>query len=572
MACSSSVVLSTLLLKRRRQRLLFGLALVLTLSCVAQQVPSRAPGAAKYRISGKVVNALTGEVLPGAVVSLGPAQGEDTIDSVRTGETGEFRFEGLHAGKYALRAEARGFSRQGFDEHDGFFTGIVAGGVVDSEHLVFRLRPDAVIAGQIVDENNEPVREGQVMLYRRQRVEGRESTTMFSSAALNDEGQYRFPHLSAGTYFVVVRAHPWYAQNGEIVQVGKMRQVENGVVVDGAADSDVVGEQGTPAELQREREFDVAYPTTYYPGVTEESGATPIVLEAGQRITTDMRLIAVPAVHLRVHAAGADESDTLRADLAQRIFDGPPQPAQGSQSEKGEVDVAGLPPGEYEVQVQSYGKIPQSWTQEVAVTADAEITVARQTSGAQVKGTIRLEDGSFPTSGFVQLTSAGRSFGAQILDKGEFEFGEPVPPGRYEVNAGGPPGGRPSAIAAQAAKVEGQMLEIGTAGVVHLSIKMSEKLGTVNGTVLRAGKPLPGAMVVLVPQDFRNNLGLIRRDQSDLDGTFTLPAVLPGKYTVVAIPDAWDSDWVNTLSAHTKGSATVDVAGSRKYEVKVAAE
>ena len=35
------------------------------------------------------------------------------------------------------------------------------------------------------------------------------------------------------------------------------------------------------------------------------------------------------------------------------------------------------------------------------------------------------------------------------------------------------------------------------------------------------GKPLAGAMILLVPEDAEMNLPKFRRDQSDSDGTFT---------------------------------------------------
>ena len=50
-------------------------------------------------------------------------------------------------------------------------------------------------------------------------------------------------------------------------------------------------------------------------------------------------------------------------------------------------------------------------------------------------------------------------------------------------------------------------------------------------------------MVVLVPRDPEINRDLFRRDQSDLDGTFTLQNVVPGTYTVLAIDNGWDLDW-----------------------------
>lgn len=92
----------------------------------------------------------------------------------------------------------------------------------------------------------------------------------------------------------------------------------------------------------------------------------------------------------------------------------------------------------------------------------------------------------------------------------------------------------------------GQSIEIADATTVRLTLTLSQGLGQVSGTVLRGGRPLPGAMVVLVPEHRENNLSLFRRDQSDNDGTFTLPSVLPGKYTVVAIEAGWELAWSET--------------------------
>jgi hypothetical protein len=50
-------------------------------------------------------------------------------------------------------------------------------------------------------------------------------------------------------------------------------------------------------------------------------------------------------------------------------------------------------------------------------------------------------------------------------------------------------------------------------------------------------------MVVLVPKDPEANPELFRRDQSDQDGSFSLPNVIPGPYTILAIDDGWDLDW-----------------------------
>jgi hypothetical protein len=57
------------------------------------------------------------------------------------------------------------------------------------------------------------------------------------------------------------------------------------------------------------------------------------------------------------------------------------------------------------------------------------------------------------------------------------------------------------------------------------------------------GKGQPGVMMVLVPKEAAAFPSLVRRDQSDSDGSFSLRDVAPGQYTVVAIQDGWELDW-----------------------------
>jgi hypothetical protein len=57
---------------------------------------------------------------------------------------------------------------------------------------------------------------------------------------------------------------------------------------------------------------------------------------------------------------------------------------------------------------------------------------------------------------------------------------------------------------------------------------------------------MAGAMVAIVPSDPESHVELFRRDQSDFDGTFLLPGVIPGIYTIVAVEDAWGFEWLKT--------------------------
>ena len=78
---------------------------------------------------------------------------------------------------------------------------------------------------------------------------------------------------------------------------------------------------------------------------------------------------------------------------------------------------------------------------------------------------------------------------------------------------------------------------------LRLSALLIGAMTKVEGFVKRSGKPAPGVMVVLVPDDPESNIELFRRDQSDLDGSFVFPSVAPGSYSVIAIEGGWTLDW-----------------------------
>jgi len=147
----------------------------LTIVLAATAAPGQPPAGQNFRISGTIVNALSGQPLSHTQVAVGLPQ-NGAAQAMITAEDGRFAFENLRAGKYWLAAEHEGFARQAFDEHEGFSTAIAGGSNLISENLIFRLRPDAVISGTIFDEQNEPVRGAQVMHFRRAIDNGHQGT------------------------------------------------------------------------------------------------------------------------------------------------------------------------------------------------------------------------------------------------------------------------------------------------------------------------------------------------------------------------------------------------------------
>jgi hypothetical protein len=109
-----------------------------------------APG--KFRITGKTVNAVNGQLLASTEVTIRKAEHLDSIlQKMLTAADGKFSFAGLEPGKYLLGGQRIGYSRQGFEQHGAFVSAVVVGPGLASENLIFRLRPDGGIAGTVVD-------------------------------------------------------------------------------------------------------------------------------------------------------------------------------------------------------------------------------------------------------------------------------------------------------------------------------------------------------------------------------------------------------------------------------------
>jgi hypothetical protein len=535
--------------------------IVIALAAPAQEQHANSSPAAKFRISGTIVHGGSGQAVARADVAVGRVDKPGTLQSLTTAEDGRFAFENLTPGKYWLQAQARGCSVQMFDQHDQFSTAIAVGPDLQSDNLVFHLRPDATITGSIMDDQSEPIRDAQVMLFRGGTAYSTNSVQRVSQGGADDRGVYRFSHLPPGAYFVVVSAHPWYAEVGPRFR-GSLGFVNLNASVD--------ARRPEPPDPQ----FDVTYPVTYYPGVTDVSAATPITIKPGDHATADIAMNPVPALHLRI--SGADTSRGAGADLRQYVFGDYALdiPAQVNVFQKGGIEIGGIPPGQYSLTLRTWGKDPSAREKQIDISQDTDTDATGSPASASIIGIVQLDDGK-PLSGraFIRFSNRGpgQGFGAQVTQKGEFQVsGESVRPGSYEVEVFGLQNAVKK-IVATGAEVTGQELEVGSGASVQLIVTLSQGVGRVDGTAVRDGKPMAGAMIILVPQEVEHNFTLFRRDQSDSDGTFSLYNVRPGKYRVIALANAWDLQWMNpaVLQPYLAGAQEINVAARGKYDLKV---
>ena len=487
---------------------------------------------------------------------------------MQTGADGHFAFTGLPPAKYSLTASARGYRAHGFNQHGNFFTGIAVGPDLDGSNLVFRLVPDAAIEGSVTDDDGEPVRNANVQLFQRNNETGQQRTQVIFNAVTDDRGRYQCSHLSPGTYFVAVSARPWYAN----------------YYTPGTA----LPDPDNAARVAEEKaQLDVAYPLTFYPAAEDSANATPIVLHPGERMTADIVMHAIPAVHLRIKTGETDGSTSgVLAPrgfprVSQRIFEGTLAPvvsAQGFGYTPGMYEYTGIAPGRYVVEMPDSGskRNGAGWYKEIDLSGTVELDARENPALASVSGAVVLEGATTRPAGkmLVELINrtSGENFTAPVSDKGMFDFkDDEIRPGAYDVELANAPGIHVKKLLAKGARTAGRTIEIGPGGSVQLVCTATRAVAQLNGVVLRDDKPFAGAMVVLVPQDLSADWLLFRRDQSDSDGTFTLPEVLPGSYSAMALEDAWDLDWASptALQPYLKNATPVEVTGEGKISIKV---
>ena len=507
----------------------------------------------QFRIAGTVVSIIGGSALARARVTIRNAKDPKDIQSLLTGDDGHFEFH-VKADKYGLQGAKRGFITADYEQHEQFSTAIVTGAGFDTEDILLKLAPSAVLGGRILDESGDPVRHVNVALWREDHSMGVSHIVRFRNDVTDDQGVYEFTPLDGGTYFLSVSATtPWYAVHPASI-------TQEGVAP-------------TPSVL--DRALDVVYPTTYYAGATESEDATPIPIRGGDRIELDLHLVPVPALHVIFRGQQNDENMYPMPVLQQRVFDG--IDFQHSQENiqmisPGVFEMA-TAPGKYAVRLS--GPTQNSRISEVDISQDRqEVDTSSGEALSNSAASVHvLGEESVPSELFVVLRDGqGRGVDFQrVSNQGGVEF-DNVAAGTYDLIAGSPNSAYSIVrITSQGHETSGHTLKVPAGSSLSLSLSMVGGTTRVDGYVKHAGKAIAGAMVVLIPKHPEANRELFRRDQSDLDGSFSLPRVIPGPYTVVAIADGWDLDWSKTavISKYAGRGQTIVVPGQESHSIQL---
>jgi protocatechuate 3,4-dioxygenase beta subunit len=478
-------------------------------------------------VEGQVVNAVTGEPVKKAEVSMNGrvARRIAVAFGATSDATGRFVIENVDPGQYNLSAERNGFVRQQYGARgpDRAGSPLTLNPGQNARDLVFRLLPQGVITGHVVDEDGEPVEYAQVRVMRYRFVRGQRQMAAAGNASTDDLGEYRVFALTPGKYYLSATYH----------QRNVMMEAQD----------------RTPRGAAEE-----GYVPTYFPGTNDPAGAGVIDVSPGAVLSgVDVALHKTRTLRIRgrvVNPLGEGLPPFVQIRLVSRnpaLAGLNSAVARVVQNRGGTFEVRDLTPGAYFLmaQWQEEGK-PRVIKQPVDLgNSNVDDLSVPLSAPLDVKGQVRVDGTGDVNLGNVTvgLDPQGPMFigraSAKLKDDGSFAL-DKVNADNYAVSVYG----LPQNFYVKSIRMgdvdgldAGLDLTRGSAGA--LDIVISPNGGQVEGTVADPkGQLASGATVVLVPDaPHREQSALFKTVNTDTSGHFSMQGITPGDYKLFAWED-----------------------------------
>ncbi|WP_353068861.1 carboxypeptidase-like regulatory domain-containing protein [Tunturibacter empetritectus] len=573
---------------------LFGIAHAQTRAQTKPEAKHIAVGA-HYEINGVVVSSIDGSPVPHCRLTptlvaqgvFGSRRFPSSTDGSEADEHGHFSIPLPSAGVWNLRASARGYVTQSYEEHGAFSSAVVLTADSPEIDLRFKISPEASIKGLVLDEAGEPVRDAQISLFivPPSSPGGPPANTGSRvSARTDDRGMYELTNLSPGGYRLSVRARPWYAEVSQ----------QSGIAV-----------AGSPVDPS----LDVAYPPTWFPGGSDVATAETIVLHAGDTRQADFHLVPIASIHLKIAppsggVGGANVRQGQAIPIVEEIMPGANAPRLVSVAThrdlQGEFDVGGLTPGLYQVRIPGQDgrstvvdvvansvrtldlDAPRNDIARVTVHIDGFAGETEEAGDRRGRGLrVNLIDtdtqrGTFSSAGDEGGFAGRRGSRAPSAESKESKDRIiEVPPGRYEVVLQGGSNIFLTGLTAKGAEASGRYVTV-PAGETTLTVHVANGRANVSGIAALEGKPAVGAMALLVPITIEepDSIDFLRQDQTNTDGSFDIENVIPGQYILVVIDKGWQINWGDrsTLRRYLTQGVPMELKPSASVKQNVVAQ
>jgi hypothetical protein len=534
--------------------LAFPLLLALISPTRAQQQPQSIND--PLELHGIVLNSANHQPIPNALVQL-----DNGEQSQFTIADGTFSFTNLPAGQHSVLPRKPGFLNDQESVHTPPWHNfsIILPATVS---LTVTLDPEAILYGEVKNELGEPVEGVTVRAQRWQINNGhRELMNVGTDTATDDEGKFRIAELSSGDY-----------------QLAFIPSSRNGWV--------------NYSKLTASHHVEQGYGMQFYPGVPDSASATTLRLRAGDQlhiaqILSRQRLFEVSGV-----IRGVPSGDGLSLELTSDSGD-PVQKSVRLDLKSGQFQILGVPAGSYILRASS--QIPKPGTQEVTnLTASLPIFVHSDFSGAvitlgqtisipiQLRDEIPPDPNNYPHQVTVQLLSkefhqmslatmvphrrpVGKD-GKEVKD--QLARIDDIPPGTYSVEAQLHHPGYIAALRCGTLDLLREDLLVAPGSTpAPIEVTIRDDPAQLQVTLIDAAQS-PNAGIILYSEDSPRFSFLM---QPTGNGQFQLGNLPPGRYAIVALPNASELEFRDptVMFAHLTHAATITLSPSSNSTARV---
>jgi hypothetical protein len=544
----------------------------------------------RYTLKGTVVNAVTGEVIRGARIELEssgsqgfaqPTNAATQVDFSKMEVTlgtspetaqlsdihGQFEFAGLLGGPAKLRARKPGFFSEAelapFKPRPRILV------EPDTPPVVIKLIPESVISGKIVNEHDEPVEGVSVRLMREFVQNGRRAWVAAPGTITNEDGEFRFAELMAGTYYVEVT--PWW-RNSLLVKQEHLR----------------------------------GFNRAFFPGAHDFQAAEPVLLNAGQKFRADMQLSREPFYRVSGAVSGQVPGELDQqlecVDAAGEVLQFPVT----VNSKEGKFDVQ-VPAGSWVIRLRQAGDAEGAGLSgEVAVKVGGDmkdvllklapdlkvvpvITRVEASAGA-ADGSGNADGGGLPPQLAARLvvlspeqkTPWMEDLVAETmqLSAGEVNAFSGLQPGRYSLRPRSGDPGEPSFLGDANTGWYVKSAQSGSVDLLREALAVSEDAtpqaieiifssdgAALSGVVTAGGQPSPGPVLLMAESiPFYNRVVMANED-----GRFIAIGLAPGNYSVLALEGGDKLAWAEPeVWANYAGQATpLKIEANQPAELKL---
>jgi hypothetical protein len=314
------------------------------------------------------------------------------------------------------------------------------------------------------------------------------------------------------------------------------------------------------------------FPTTFYPGTTIAERAGLLTIGAGEEVEADVVLTPTGSGTLR----GSIAKDRSAGDLLLGVQTSGPFGSKiwARYRERvygGGFELPRLAVGRYVIS--AWDGIQMVARQVVDMNPGEQSVTLGNTPLAQVSVIVEMASAEPEPKGQVALalTETGREARfVRALERAQPTVFSSVPPGKYTVSLAMMRQWPVLSVRARGATISGGVIDIPETGKVELAVLTDPNSAQVEGKLVRRGRPVAGAIVVLAPRATFIDLTSYRVDQTNNDGSFDWYGVVPGDHLMFVFEEGEASDYADpaTLRQHLKQARRLQVTGEAKQRVR----